>query len=640
MSDLTLAADFDEASPEAWLALVERVLKGADFDRKLISHSDDGLKIGPLYTRAGQVGARGIGAGGIEQVRSAGGAFRPLRAGDRAGAWDIRQIHGGADPAVVNSTILADLAGGVTSVEIRCRAPGQAGLPVDPHAMMTALDGVDLSICPVSLDAGENFGAAAAYLLGNWAKGKIAAGKRHGAFNADPLGTMAKNGGLAQSLDGVMAGAMALMRKTLELPLVTAMRVDGAVYHNAGASEAQELAAALASVVAYLRAAEAAGIAPNTALAKISVRLAADTDQFLTIAKFRAWRLVLARLGEAVGAGGRDRPAKRPLPVEAITSLRVMARRDPWVNMLRTTMACAGAAMGAADAITVLPFTAALGEADEFAHRIARNTQIVLAEESHLGQVADPAGGAWYVEALTCDLAGKAWDIFQKIEAEGGMAAALEGGFVQDMIAATADERAQRLARGEIALTGVTAFARPGDDDVTVLPFEDGEPSDLSGVQITPLPVRRLAEPFERLRGAADEFADRTGAPPRLFLANLGTMAEFNARARWMTNFLAAGGIEAVSNNGFTNAADVGAAFAASGAEIGCLCSTDEIYGELGEAVASLLKTAGAKAVYVAGCGGDQEAALRAAGVDEFLHAGRDALEILARAHNLLGVDQ
>ncbi len=390
----------------------------------------------------------------------------------------------------------------------------------------------------------------------------------------------------------------------------------------------------LATLVAYLRASEAAGLRPRMALGKIALALAADADLFLTIAKFRAARRLIARVAEASGAGS----AAPSVHLSASTSERMMARRDPWVNLLRTTVACAGAAFGGAEAITVLPFTWALGKPDAFARRIARNTQLVLQEESNAARVIDPAHGSWYVEVLTDNLAKAAWGQFQGIEAQGGMARALETGFIQGEIARVAEVRARDIAHGRIELTGVSAFPRLGDDGVRVEPHPPFDPVVQGGTAVAPLTPRRLAAPFEALRDAADAHTARTGKPPRLFLACLGDLAAHSVRATWMRNWLAAGGLEAVVSEPLHASADAGAAFAASGASLACLCSSDQVYAELAEAAAGVLKQAGAKEVLLAGRPREQETALKAAGVDAFIFAGNDAVAGLTALHRALGV--
>jgi methylmalonyl-CoA mutase len=399
------------------------------------------------------------------------------------------------------------------------------------------------------------------------------------------------------------------------------MTADGVVAHVAGASEAQELACMLATLVAYLRAAEDGGIAPAQALSKINVALAADIDEFSTIAKLRAARRLIWRVADASGAGD----AAANVTINCVTSYRMMAKRDPWTNILRTTIACTGAALGGADAIVVLPFTFALGKPDAFAQRVARNIQIVCQEESHLGRITDPAGGSWYVENLTEDMAKKAWEIFQDIEGRGGMFAALQSGYVQEMVAKTAEARAKDIATLRQELTGVSAFPLLGDDGVHAEPWPapvaaSGKPA----IEVTPMKPHRLGEAFEALRDAADAHGGF-----KIFAASMGEIVDHNVRTTWIKNYLAAGGITALISDGYKTPEDAAKAFKDSGATVACICSSDAVNATLAKPTAEALKAAGAKFVLMAGRPGEDEAALKAAGVDQFLFAGADAVATL-----------
>jgi methylmalonyl-CoA mutase len=616
--DVALVAEFDPPAREAWLGLVQKVLKGADFEKRLVARTVDGLAVQPLYARADQIdGAAPVG-----------------RAPFLTGGWDIRQRHAEPDPKTANAAILDDLTGGVTSILLQITAPGQAGLSYAAGPLGAALDGVFLDGCAVALDARENTMDAAGSLLEIWRARGIGENVRRGAFNYDPLGVLARTGTLyypaARSCE--IAGKFANDCRTM--PNVTVLLADGRPYHEAGAGEAQELAAMLATLVAYLRACEDAGLRPRSAFGKIGLALAVDADLFLTIAKLRAARKLAARVAESCGATH----ATDQIQLWAATSERMMARRDPWVNMLRTTVACAGAALGRADAVTVLPFTWALGRPDAFARRVARNTHLVLQEESSLGRVTDPAHGAWFIEKMTDELAQKSWALFQEIEGKGGMGAALESGFLQDEIAKTALARDDRIATGRQELTGISAFPRLGDDGVKVSPHAPFDPIVTGGTSVTPLLLRRLAEPFELLRDASDAYLTASGKRPQVFLACLGDLATYSVRATWARNFLAAGGIEAIGGDGLHNSVDAGKAFAESGASLACICSSDAVYGELGEATAGALKAAGARRVLMAGRPKAQEPALQAAGVDTFIFAGGNALTTLARIYDALGI--
>src|SRR5436190_867104 len=617
-SDLGLIPEFEPATREAWLGLVAKVLKGADFEKRLVSRTADGLGVQPLYARSDRV-----------EAASATGrtAFFP-------GGWDIRQRHAEPDPKAANAAILEDLEGGATSLLLQIMAPGQAGLSYTAGPLGTALKGVLLEGCAVALDARENTMDAAGSLIEIWREREINDNLRRGAFNYDPLGVLARTGTLYYPARRSCEIAAKFANDCRSMTNVTALLADGRPYHEAGAGEAQELAAMLATLVAYLRACEAAGLRPRYAFTKIGLALAADAHLFLTIAKLRAARKLVARVAEACGA---THAADR-MHLWAATSERMMARRDPWVNMLRTTIACAGGALGGADAVTVLPFTWALGKPDAFARRIARNTHLVLQEESSLGRVFDPAHGAWFIEKITDELVQKSWTLFQDIEAKGGIGAALESGFMQGEIAKTAEARERSIATGHQELTGISAFPRLADDGVKVAPHPPAKPVVKGGTSVAPLAMRRLAEPFEQLRDAADAHLASTGKRPQVFLACLGDSAAYSSRATWTRNFLAAGGIEAIASASLHNSADAGKAFAASGASVACICSTDAVYAELAVATAGVLKAAGARQVLLAGRPKPQEAALEAAGVDAFISAGGNALTTLARIYDALGI--
>jgi len=628
--DLPFAADFTPATHAAWLKLVEKVLKGSDFDARLVTRTLDGIRVAPLYTRADALPGADVARPGAAPF-TRGGALSGAGSG-----WDIRQFHSATDPRDVNAAIIEDLQGGATSIALHVGSPGTSGLPFSTEMLGLALNGVNLETCAVALVAGERTAAAATALEGLWAGRGIAGDARRGHFNADPLGTLAQGGQLSDGLDQNFSQAAALVRKAAPWPGVTALLADGNPYHAAGASEAQELAAVLASLVAYLRTCDQAGTPPDQALPKIAVALAVDTDQFLSTAKLRAARRLIWRIADACGAGA----AAADVHITAVSAWRMMARRDLWTNIMRTTIACAAAALGGAQAITLLPFTFALGQTDPFARRVTRNIQIVLQEESHLGRVVDPAGGSWYVEKLTDDLAHRAWEHFQQIEAQGGMAAALTSGVFQDEIAEVAERRMQEIATGRFELIGVSAFPLPGDDGVTVEPWpRQTMPLAASpAVRVKRLKQVRLAEPFERLRDAADGSANAKGRRARVFVANLGGVADYGARSTWVRNFLASGGIEAAMSEDLTSSGAAGAAFAASGARIACIASSDEVYAALGEATAQALKSAGAKPVFVAGRPGPQEDVLKTAGVDGFWFTGQNRITALHELHQLLEI--
>jgi len=625
---IPLAAEFERATREQWLKLVDKALKGAELEKKLVSRTADGIRIEPIYTRDGS------NAG----LQSAVPGHAPFARGTRETVeglgWEIRQRISASEPDRANQQILTELDGGSNGIILDVEAPGQAGCRIKSAAdLATALRGVHLDLAPLVLKGGLDSLTVASRLMAALGSLKTPA-SGHLFFGLDPIGSLARWGTLPQPVEAALVETMAFAREArAELGNARTVSVDATVYHEAGATEATELAALGATLIAYLRMFEAAEVAPADALEEISFSVSADTDLFATVAKLRAARRIIWRIADASGAG----QAACALHLSAQASFRMMARRDPWTNMLRSTLACAGAALGGADAITVLPFTAALGEADAFARRAARNIQIVLQEESWLGRVLDPMGGSWYIEALTDALAKAAWTLLQEIEADGGMIAALDKGMIQDRIASEAAQRAAAIATGRQALTGVSAFPLLGDDGVEVSPSPPAPPIRWDRM-VRPLAPHRLAEPFEALRDTADAYRAKSGKEPTVFLASIGAVIDHTQRSTWVANYLAAGGIKALTSDGYASAAEAARAFQASGAATACIASSDALYAQHAEATAKALKAAGAKRVLMAGRPGDGEAVLKAAGVDQFLFAGADAVATLKGLQETLGV--
>ncbi|KJY45399.1 methylmalonyl-CoA mutase [Streptomyces sp. NRRL S-444] len=618
---LSLAAEFPDATHEQWQRLVEGVLRksgkdvsGDAAEDALSTKLEDGLTTRPLYTAPETADETGF-PGFAPFVR--GGS----PAGGAAGGWDVRQRYLGSDAARVNEAVLTDLENGVTSLWLSLGGPG--GLPVD--ALPRVLDGVYLDLAPVSLDAGAEYAEAARALLRLYAERGVTPEAARASLGADPLGHEARTG---EVLDP--AGAVGLAREAAaHWPGVRALTVDALPYHEAGGSAAEELGLSLATGVAYLRAlteadgetGAAGALDVQAALGQLEFRYAATADQFLTIAKFRAARRLWARIAEACGAP--DAGAQRQ---HAVTSPVMMTRRDPWVNMLRTTVACMAAGVGGADSVTVLPFDHELGLPDAFARRIARNTSTILLEESHLARVIDPAGGSYYVEQLTDELAHAAWEFFQTIEKAGGLAAALRSGLVAERLAATWAERSKKLAKRREPITGVSEF-----------PLLSEKPLDREPAPAGPtggLPRVRRDEAYEALRARSDAHLAATGNRPRIFLAALGPAAAHTARATFAANLFQAGGVEAVHDPVSVDAATAAEAYAASGADgMAVLCSSDALYEEQAEAVAEALRAAGATTVFLAGKPGTSAGA-----VDEYVFAGCDAVAVLSSVLDRMGV--
>jgi methylmalonyl-CoA mutase len=516
----------------------------------------------------------------------------------------------------VNSAVLAGLAEGVSALLVRV---GESG--VLPAQLERVFEGVYLSMAPVILDAGADYRAAGEAMLELVSRVEPDQRKILSVdLGADPL-TAELSERPAPALSEVVDMATRLAASTG----VRAITVDGPAFHNLGANATWELAGSIAAAVSYLRKLTESGLPAAEALAQISFRLAADDDQFLTIAKVRALRRLWARVAEVIGA-----PDGGAAVVHAETSLPMMTQRDPWVNMLRTTLAAFGAGVGGADTVLVFPFDVAIeggfpGMATSFARRMARNIQLLLLEESHVGRILDPAGGSWFVEDLTNQLAHQAWQTFQAIEKHGGFVEA--GDYIAGQIAEIAGLRTDDIAHRKTAITGVNEYPNITEP---ALPHNNTSYSPLAAGKLI-----RYATEFEALRDRSDDYLARCESRPQALLLPLGPLSEHNIRTTFASNLLASGGIEAV-NPGTVDADGVAKAVAEAGSPVvAVICGTDTRYGAEASAVIEAAHAAGVSHVCLAGPPkAVSEAEHRP---DEFLTAKINAVEALSGLLDRLG---
>ncbi|WP_372489523.1 methylmalonyl-CoA mutase small subunit [Candidatus Mycolicibacterium alkanivorans] len=580
---------------------------GEEPERLLDSPTYEGFPIRPLYTALDALPEPPL-PGTWPFIRG-GDAHRDVIAG-----WKVAEAFPSPDctgaVADGNAVVLGALADGVSALVLRVGATGVAPADLD-----RLLEGVYLDLAPVLVDAGADFGAAATAILA------LVAGAEDSArasmsidLGADPL-TAPLSGRDAPAVDEVVALASSLAGK----PGVRAVTVDGAAFHNRGANAAWELAGALGAAVSYVRLLVEAGLGAAGALRQISFRLVADDDQFMAIAKFRAARQLWARVADVLGE-----PDSGTTTLHAVTSVPMMTQRDPWVNMLRTTLAAFGAGVGGADTVQVLPFDVAIpggfpGISAGFSRRIARNTQLLLLEESHIGRVLDPAGGSWYVEDLTESLAAQAWSQFQAIEADGGFLEARD--HVAEQIEQVRARRADDIAHRRTAITGVNEFPNLAEPPLAAAPSDT---------------VARYAAGFEALRDRSDAHLERTGARPAVLLLPLGPLAEHNIRATFAANLLASGGIEAV-NPGTVDAGAVADAVRAAGSSVAVICGTDARYGTDAAGIVEAARAAGVEQVLLAGPERAVADVPADARPDGYLTAKIDAVEALSSLLTRLG---
>lgn len=580
-----------------------------DVWKNLIKTTYDGVDVRPLYTRADDL-AEAPAPGLFPFTRGT-----RLQDVDHAG-WGVVETfgrEGSGDAREANEAVLNALANGTTAVNLDLR--GDLG----PDDVATVLKGVLPELAPISLQAGSRLPEALEALNGYLEEAGVEKPENlEIELSAAPL-TSLYTGADDVSLEQAVEMAVDAAKRP---GTIRTFLVDGVAFANMGATDSQEIGLSLAVGVAYLRAMTGAGLSVEEALNQISFRYSATDDQFNTIAKFRAARELWARVAEVAGA-----PGLGSAPNHAVTAPVMYSQRDPWVNMLRATVAAFGAGVGGATTVEVLPFDAAIkggqpGVSRRFATRIARNTNLLLLEESHLGFVADPAGGSYYVEDLTDQLAEKAWKVFTDVEAYGGIETAADR--VREDIDAAYERRRTDIAHRRTKVTAINEFPNLADPP---LPKEAREPVER---------VRRWAADFEALRNRSDDFLADKGDRPQVALLPLGPLAQHNVRTGFTANLMASGGIEVI-NPGQVSPGDEAFAKAAQAAPIVVLCGTDKEYAATGADAVRAAREAGASEILVAGpekAFADVDADARP---DGYLTMNIDAVAELSRLLDSLG---
>lgn len=700
---------FPPADHAAWRQVAEQSLKGAPFDQRLLTRTYEGFHLQPIYTATDTTALPHVGSlpGLSPYVRGTSALGYLIR------PWEVAQELPYPTAAAVNQAAREDLPRGLTALHVPLDQASLQGLDPD-HApaglvgqggtslahledLATLFDGIALDRTPLHLTAGASALPLAALALAAAERQGIALDMLRGSIGADPLGALASLGTLPGSLErtyDLMAWYTGWA--ATNAPRLRTITVALHPYHDGGANTVQDLAFALATGVAYLRAMQARGLAVDLVAPRVQFAFSIGAPFFIEIARLRAARLLWARV---VAAFGGSKEAQK-LTIHGRTSRWTKTRSDAYNNMLRATAEAFAGVMGGCDSLHVSPFDEAIGLPDEFSRRIARNVQVILAQECNFFRLVDPVGGAAAIEHLTDQIAREAWTLFQTIEGQGGMAAALDAGFPQAQVAATRGERLNQIALRREVIVGANMYVNLKEQPLTARPVDHtalqaergaalarwraaGEhrvrqaalealegaitaaPEQVMALAISaaqagatlgeltrallvgdnmqgtaePVPAHRAAEQFEALRTAAEQYALRTGGRPTVFLATMGPLAEHKARADFATGFFEAGGFEVITGPGYQTVAEAAQAAQHSGASIVVICSTDERYPELVAPLTRLLKDGRPDmTVVLAGYPADQLEAHRAAGVDEFIHLRADCYATLARLQRLKGV--
>ncbi len=522
-----LFTEFAPVSYEEWLAAARESLPDKAFDR-LIKRSYEGFEVQPL--------AHPQDLAGIAHLDSLPGQYPYVRGtradGYRSQAWLIAQDLGQSDPRRFNQALVHALANGQTAIYVDSKLPLHR-----VEDLEIAFADIDLTQFPLLIQT-----ANPAELYG-WLSNCLkddALQQIHGCLGADPLRTLAQSGDIASDVFEQMAAFVQLA--DAQSPRLDTIAVGTDVYHDAGASAVQEMALAMATAVVYLREMGKRGLDVELVAGKIGFFMRIGENFFMEIAKFRAVKMMWAQIAAAFGGG----EAAQKIKLHASVTSRNKTRHDAYVNMLRVTTESMAGALGGVDSLQVAPFDAALGESTEFSRRIARNLQLILQEEVRLIDLIDPAGGAWHVETLTDQLAKSAWNLFQQIEAQGGLIEALRSGDIQAQIAEIAQQRRQDLDEGRTALVGCSQY--PNLDE-TLPDLQNLPPAAMADA--APLPARRLADPYEELRRRADIYRQQNGHLPRVILIGLGQAEKCRTWANFARELYAPGGFEVIDGGNY-----------------------------------------------------------------------------------------
>lgn len=706
---LRLQGDFPPPTYADWRKIVDAELKGVPFEKKLVTRTYEGIALQPIYRRED--------VAHLPHATSMPG-FAPFVRGTKASGylthtWDVSQEIFDSSPAEFNTTARACVGRGLAGLNIvldkatrngqdpDVAVEGEVGAGGLSIAMVSdlskAFDGIDLAKTSLFVRSGASGLPFAALLAAFCGDRRLPTAALRGCIEMDPLGVLAHEGKLPQSLKAAYCEMAELVRwSARNAPHVQTICVHSRAWHDAGGNAVQELAFALSAAVEYLREMNARGLEVDVVAPRLRFAMTVGSNFFMEIAKLRAARMLWASAVASLGGTAES----QKLTIHVRTATWNKTALDPYVNLLRGTVEAFAGAMGGCNSMQVGAFDEVIRTPDEVSQRIARNTQLVLQKECDLDRVIDPAGGSWYVETLTDSVARGAWALFQEVEKRGGMAKAMAAGFPQGEVAKTAAEKLKNVAMRRDVLVGTNQYAnlkekslvKPAQDTSEFrrrrvqqvkdhrTTADDAQSSSVLGqlskivetrnadlfeccvaaaragatlgeiaralrVNDTPdepvkaVKLQRASEAFERMRGAVDRHIAAKGTRPKIYLATMGPAAQHKARADFSRGFFALGGFDVVYPPGSETAEDAAAKAIASGAPIIVICSTDETYPALVPALVQAIKSKDkTRFVVLAGYPQEQVEAFKQAGVDDFVHVRVNAVDFLTNLLKKVGI--
>jgi methylmalonyl-CoA mutase len=617
-----LFSEFPPVGTETWEARILADLKGADYQKRLIWKTYDGIAVKPYYRSAD---LEGIGYLGVPPDEV------PYVRGTRVDAqsWSIRQDFKELDIKSLNEQMKSAISKGVDAVGIRVAQ-------INTHKQMEELlEGVDLKDISINFISSPSYPLTLELFIYQVMHRDIPHHMPKGSLNFDPIGYLLRRGEFYANWQQNLEEAEYLIQTVgKKLPSFKAVSINAHYFQDAGSTLVQELAFGLASACEYLAGLTDKGLTIDQVAPYMQFSFATGPHYFLEIAKLRAARLLWNRMVEQFHP--KD-PESSKIQIHSATAKWNKSLFDPYVNMLRTTTEGMSAILGNADSVTIDPFNALYQDPDDFSARIARNQQLVLREESYLDKVVDPAAGSYYIEKLTSDMATHAWDLFRSVEKAGGLLECIRSGFIQEEVATSRKEKEEDVAQRRLVLLGTNQFPNL-TEKVVITDIE--EPSNVPETTvIQKLNPYRAAAGFESLRIATEKFVANGNQRPKVFLFTMGNLAMLRARAGFATNFFGCAGYEIIDNPGFATIQEGVSAFAENPSALLVICSSDEEYPGIVPGITEAVKhLPSIPLVVLAGYPKEQIESFRQAGVMEFIHLRSDLYATLKRFQNLLGI--
>ncbi len=667
---------FPAVDSKVWKEEAEKSLKGKPLE-KLLTNTYEGITLKPLYTKEDTKN--------LEHINEFPGFTSYKRGINPTGysvkSWEVSQELNASSLEEANRIIKHEIERGLTMLNL---VLDKLESPINTlDDIRVLLDGIELEKLPLFVDAGILSFPFVSLIAAYSNETQVPLKDLSGTIGMDPIGTLVKDGKLTIPLEKLYDLMSSTVKwSNIHTPQLRTLLVNGNPYHNGGANAVQELAYTIATAVEYIQEGLDRGLSINDIANSMTFSYSVGSNMFMEISKLRAGRMLWTRIIEVYGG---DKVAGQ-MHIHARTSAYTKTVYDPYVNMLRSTTEAFAAVIGGVNSLHVSTFDEPTKKADNFSRRIARNTQLILQEEAHLNKVVDPAGGSWYVETLTNDLAENAWALFQQIEEQGGILNALQSGFIQDSIEKVAGKRVENVKLRKEKIVGTNFYANLSEKDLKSIDVEGpkskiipkteldglaknyidrvndeealfsttmdlvtqgvalkelvGQFESTNNIQVKPIHSHRLAESFEELRNAARRYKEATGSFPKIGLLNLGTLAMHKPRADFISGFFEAGGFEVLKNEGFTSVEAAVKGYQTMDLSTVVICGTDELYKEFAEPLSNQIKSIHPNAkIYVAGMQDKEtEASFLHAGISGFIHMKSNCYEVLKKLQLEMGV--